>query len=302
MQYTPTEKRNQFKEELSKDTTNPSIKNEPKINKEEIIVVSDLHSRMDRFEFVKSHLRKNPKSKFIILGDATDRGEYGLEMLMEIKELSDKGRVEYLPGNHDIFAYNYVRSKANKDESIYKEAKWNLEHNGGLTTMEKLDNFEKTVQNAKNEGLIHKDVTKNELMNWLGTRRIQLATRQNNINYALAHAVFDAKLYNYDSKFNLEKAYNLRINGKNQEILDRFDNCMGYREKEEETHHTPITKIRDYVMVVGHTSQRNINMNTVGKKEQMPIIYVDTGKAKGLEGYNLTTGRYIKFIERPNER
>ena len=302
MQYTPTEKRNQFKEELSKDTTNPSIKNEPKINKEEIIVVSDLHSRMDRFEFVKSHLRKNPKSKFIILGDATDRGEYGLEMLMEIKELSDKGRVEYLPGNHDIFAYNYVRSKANKDESIYKEAKWNLEHNGGLTTMEKLDNFEKTVQNAKNEGLIHKDITKNELMNWLGTRRIQLATRQNNINYALAHAVFDAKLYNYDSKFNLEKAYNLRINGKNQEILDRFDNCMGYREKEEETHHTPINNIIDYVMVVGHTSQRNINMNTVGKKEQMPIIYVDTGKAKGLEGYNLTTGRDIKFIERPNER
>ena len=302
MQYTPTEKRNQFKEELSKDTTNPSIKNEPKINKEEIIVVSDLHSRMDRFEFVKSHLRKNPKSKFIILGDATDRGEYGLEMLMEIKELSDKGRVEYLPGNHDIFAYNYVRSKANKDESIYKEAKWNLEHNGGLTTMEKLDNFEKTVQNAKNEGLIHKDITKNELMNWLGTRRIQLATRQNNINYALAHAVFDAKLYNYDSKFNLEKAYNLRINGKNQEILDRFDNCMWYREKEEETHHSPITKIRDYVMVVGHTSQRNINMNTVGKKEQMPLIYVDTGKAKGLEGYNLTTGRDIKFIERPNER
>lgn len=302
MQYTPTEKRNQFKEELSKDTTNQSIKNEPKINKEEIIVVSDLHSRMDRFEFVKSHLRENPKSKFIILGDATDRGEYGLEMLMEIKELSDKGRVEYLPGNHDIFAYNYVRSKANKDESIYKEAKWNLEHNGGLTTMEKLDNFERTVQNAKNEGLIHKDITKNELVNWLGTRRIQLATRQNNINYALAHAVFDAKLYNYDSKFNLEKAYNLRINGKNQEILDRFDNCMWYREKEEETHHAPITKIRDYVMVVGHTSQRNINMNTVGPKEQMPIIYVDTGKAKGLEGYNLTTGRDIKFIERSNER
>lgn len=302
MQYTPTEKRNQFKEELSKDTTNQSIKNEPKINKEEIIVVSDLHSRMDRFEFVKSHLRKNPKSKFIILGDATDRGEYGLEMLMEIKELSDKGRVEYLPGNHDIFAYNYVRSKANKDESIYREAKWNLEHNGGLTTMEKLDNFERTVQNAKNEGLIHKDITKNELVNWLGTRRIQLATRQNNINYALAHAVFDAKLYNYDSKFNLEKAYNLRINGKNQEILDRFDNCMWYREKEEETHHAPITKIRDYVMVVGHTSQRNINMNTVGPKEQIPIIYVDTGKAKGLEGYNLTTGRDIKFIERSNER
>lgn len=302
MQYTPTEKRNQFKEELSKDTTNQSIKNEPKINKEEIIVVSDLHSRMDRFEFVKSHLRENPKSKFIILGDATDRGEYGLEMLMEIKELSDKGRVEYLPGNHDIFAYNYVRSKANKDESIYKEAKWNLEHNGGLTTMEKLDNFERTVQNAKNEGLIHKDITKNELVNWLGTRRIQLATRQNNINYALAHAVFDAKLYNYDSKFNLEKAYNLRINGKNQEILDRFDNCMWYREKEEETHHAPITKIRDYVMVVGHTSQRNINMNTVGPKEQIPIIYVDTGKAKGLEGYNLTTGRDIKFIERSNER
>lgn len=302
MQYTPTEKRNQFKEELSKDTTNQSIKNEPKINKEEIIVVSDLHSRMDRFEFIKSHLRKNPKSKFIILGDATDRGEYGLEMLMEIKELSDKGRVEYLPGNHDIFAYNYVRSKANKDESIYKEAKWNLEHNGGLTTMEKLDNFERTVQNAKNEGLIHKDITKNELVNWLGTRRIQLATRQNNINYALAHAVFDAKLYNYDSKFNLEKAYNLRINGKNQEILDRFDNCMWYREKEEETHHAPITKIRDYVMVVGHTSQRNINMNTVGPKEQIPIIYVDTGKAKGLEGYNLTTGRDIKFIERSNER
>ena len=40
-----------------------------------------------------------------------DRGEFGPEILLQIKELSDKGVVQYLPGNHDIFAYNYVKMR-----------------------------------------------------------------------------------------------------------------------------------------------------------------------------------------------
>ena len=66
---------------------------------------------MDRWEFVKQMMKQNPNLNVIILGDAMDRGSYGVEMLLQIKELSDVGRVRYVPGNHDEFAYDFLRGK-----------------------------------------------------------------------------------------------------------------------------------------------------------------------------------------------
>lgn len=46
-----------------------------------------------------------------------DRGKYGLQILLQIKELCDKGRAEYIPGNHDIYAYNTFATQGTQYEN-----------------------------------------------------------------------------------------------------------------------------------------------------------------------------------------
>lgn len=95
-----------FKESLHKDVPyNQSPKTE---STSEIVAISDLHGDMKKWQYVKNLMKKNPKMKLVILGDAMDRAPYGLQILMQIKELCEQGKAEYLPGNHDLFAYNYL--------------------------------------------------------------------------------------------------------------------------------------------------------------------------------------------------
>lgn len=225
------------------------------------IVVSDLHSRMDRWEFVKQKMKQNPNLKVIILGDAMDRGAYGVEMLLQIKELSDIGRVRYVPGNHDEFAYNYLRGKTDRktqNNSLYDYGYKSMELNKGKETIQKLQNFDNTVQEALREGLITKRTSIEELTEWLGRQPLQMTAKQGNNSYALAHAFFDPKLYSYDKNFNLEKAYDMQSAGKNtknSEIISRFKNTLWYREKTQNTHYAPISWPERYAMIVGHTPQ-----------------------------------------------
>lgn len=138
-----------------------------------------------------------------------DRGDDGIEMLLEIKEFSDQGRVQYIPGNHDIFTYNYVMCK-DRDPNIYDIAKRSLEINKGKVTIEKLENFGQVVQEELALKHISKPITLQELITWLGEQPIQTVVHENQKNYALAHAMFDTKLYNMDRNFNLEKALNMQ--------------------------------------------------------------------------------------------
>lgn len=181
--------------------------------KRETLVVSDLHSKIDQWEHIKREIIENPFKNFVILGDAMDRGEYGLEMLLEIKELSDIGRIQYLPGNHDHFAYQYIMCKGrsnDKDVAIFNNAKKSLEVNKGIDTIEKIENFSQVVQEALAKHMIRKPITLQELANWLGEQPIQRVIYENQTNYALAHAMFDTRLYNADRKFNLRKALELQ--------------------------------------------------------------------------------------------
>ena len=183
-------------------------------NKPETIVISDLHGRLNSWLSVKKMIQKNPNLNVIILGDAMDRGDYGVEILLQIKELSDLGRVKYLPGNHDEFAYNYLASLADgkgEDDKIYREAFLSLKKNRGLKTMENLSNFSQTVDSALKQGLISKPITLDELTKWLGNQPLQLIQKgSNEMDYAMAHAIFDIDLYNQDRNFNLKKAYDMQ--------------------------------------------------------------------------------------------
>ena len=79
----------------------------------EQIVIGDLHGDIKKWERVEEYLKKHPTAKVYILGDATDRGPDGLKILRRIMELNLEGRAEYIPGNHDINVYRYLRFDKN---------------------------------------------------------------------------------------------------------------------------------------------------------------------------------------------
>lgn len=258
----------------------------------EHIIISDLHGNINHWNTIKEELEKKPKLKVTILGDAMDRGEFGPEILLQIKELSDKGVVQYLPGNHDIFAYNYVKMRNAPSSQAFTMAKSHLERNGGKSTMRKLDNFPEVVAKAIAGKQIEKSISLQELIDWLGNQPIQKKVTENNNLYNLSHAVFDEKLYAYDKNFNLSKALSLELNGgKNSEMYRRFLNCMWYRADDTRTHFYDLALPRSGISVVGHTPQKEVNLQHI---QNRPVIVVDTGNGS-FSGYSLNSSKNIDF-------
>lgn len=272
-------------------------------HKDETVVISDLHGNLQKWEMVKKTLIENPKRKLIIEGDAMDRGQFGVEILLQIKELSDKGMVEYLPGNHDIFAYNYLATKGSQFEStdthIYAKETWVA--NGGDITLAKFEdeNYNDIMENEIKNGRISHRISKDELIEWLGNCPIQKKIQQSGISYALSHAMFDEELYEKDPNFNLRKALELELDGKeeNIETLNKFNTCMWYRENDNDTHYSPISWPNGNIVVVGHTRQKKANVQYLEKDPNKPIIYLDCGNGM-LQGFNISAGHHEPIEEK----
>lgn len=297
-------KRQQEPEEQADKPSSQVNKENISINQQpQTIVVSDLHGRKDSWETIKNKLAQNPNLNFIILGDAMDRGNYGMEILLQIKELSDHGRIQYLPGNHDEFAYNVMRGmlEGYTNNPQYINNKKNLEYNKGGVTLQKIENFGQTIQEALRDGIINKKISLKELSDWLGNQPLQMTTEQKGIKYALAHAVFDTDLYLYDKNFNLKKAVDMQLQrgtNKYNGIISRFKNVLWYRQETPNTHHAPISWPKDYAMVVGHTPQeQGANVKFFNNDFTKPMIYIDGGLLHYLGGYNLN-GKVLENIER----
>ena len=226
-----------------------------------------------------------------------------MEILLQIKELSDHGRIQYLPGNHDEFAYNVMRGmlEGYTNNPQYINNKKNLEYNKGGVTLQKIENFGQTIQEALRDGIINKKISLKELSDWLGNQPLQMTTEQNGIKYALAHAVFDTDLYLYDKNFNLKKAVDMQLQrgtNKYNGIISRFKNVLWYRQETPNTHHAPISWPKDYAMVVGHTPQeQGANVKFFNNDFTKPMIYIDGGLLHYLGGYNLN-GKVLENIER----
>ncbi len=299
----------EFCEDLSSNESYHNNEMQSRNYPEQVIAVSDLHGNMEKWEAVKKYMQTNPNMKLLILGDAMDRGNCGLEILLQIKELCDIGKAEYLPGNHDIFTYNYVKgneilsrmsdSEKMKNQnivSIVGRATGNLLRNGGEVTMEQLKNFNEVVNRELESGSIQNKISKRELIEWLGKQPIQKKSVVNGTQYALAHAYFDDELYNQDPNFNLEKALNMKIRDDNSTLLNKFETVMWYRKEDDRTHYAPVKFPRGSVMVVGHTRQpEGVNVkNFSDDKKYEPMIYIDTGNSI-YSAFDLTNGRVEKL-------
>lgn len=277
--------------------------NIPSKTEPQTIVIGDLHSNVPKWDIVRGKLEKDPNLKVIILGDAMDRGDYGVEMLLQIKELSDKGRVQYVPGNHDEFAYNCIKAELDgfTQSDLYNGAKWELLHNKGTTTYQKLTNFSQTVSNALQKGYITKNINIHQFMDWLGNQPVQITAHQKGCDYALAHAFFDPLLYEHDKNFNLRKAFELQKSGhtfQNNPILQKFKNTLWYRVENDQEKYGPITWPQRYAMVVGHTPQKEgVNVKFMNQNFMRPMVYVDCGKYQSLGAFSLD-GRTIDDLEK----
>lgn len=94
-----------------------------------IYACSDLHGNLTLWNNIKEFLK--PGDKLFYLGDATDRGADGWQILKEM--LADK-RITYIAGNHDIMLANRICNP-----NSYHHA--SLHHmNGGMPTWDKAEN------------------------------------------------------------------------------------------------------------------------------------------------------------------
>lgn len=101
--------------------------------KDEIImgknyVCSDIHGMKGSYEEALNEL--NPDDILYILGDATDRGDEGIEILLDImsraENIGKKPRVEYIIGNHDLLLIENMETIMKHDIRIRNQEEMEL--------------------------------------------------------------------------------------------------------------------------------------------------------------------------------
>ncbi len=261
-----------FCNELSERNFSKETKKKPK----HIIVVGDLHGDIDKWKSLRKYMSKNPNMHVVILGDAMDRGNYGISILLQIKELSDMGRVTYIPGNHDGFLYNYVITQEilkksisvedrKRTEKIYTNSGLELMANRGMKTKMDVDNFEETVERERKAGNIRNLISREDFFNWIGDLPLQLRLTVGSKKYAMAHACFNDELYHNNSKYNLSNLLCAKIKGPRFKQLEEKLNDIIWHRRDEKILSFP----NDCdAMIVGH--------NPVKTPGGSKICYIDT--------------------------
>lgn len=73
-------------------------------------VLSDIHGNKDAFDSILSMIKLKPDDQLYILGDVIDRGEYGIELLQQIRIMPN---CTLLMGNHEYMMVNALRHPEN---------------------------------------------------------------------------------------------------------------------------------------------------------------------------------------------
>ncbi len=102
----------------------------------------------------------------------------------------------------------------------------------------------------------------------------------------------------------MEKAYNIRtqpqVSSEDLEKLNRFNNCMWYREQDPKTHYAPLSWPKDFLVVVGHTKQEEANIQNIEEDPRKQIVYIDCKKGN-FQGFNLTEAKHISLEQQKNQ-
>ena len=249
---------------------------------ESFVAISDLHSNKEAMKKIYKYIDEG--YKVVILGDVTDRGPYGdgtdgLDMLLEIKELSDSGKVIYIPGNHDELLYGYAISR--NDDVAYSYAN-TISYNGGTATLADI--------NRLREEEPHKF---RKLINWLGNLPIQRVYEVDGQKYCFAHALFNQKIYDTNPLFSLSDFYNL----KDYNYNSRYAQIFWFRKYEDDYRKDELPS-KDSIMIIGHTPQDNLeedDFNLIDSNgDTIEVRNVDGGLARGnyyMFKYDSTVGK-----------
>ena len=73
-------------------------------------VLSDIHGNKEAFDTILSMINLHPEDHLYILGDVIDRGEYGIELLQQIRTMQN---CTLLLGNHEYMMLNALRHPEN---------------------------------------------------------------------------------------------------------------------------------------------------------------------------------------------
>ena len=251
---------------------------------ESFVAISDLHSNKEAMKKIYKYIDEG--YKVVILGDVTDRGPYGdgtggLDMLLEIKELSDSGKVIYIPGNHDELLYGYAISR--NDDVAYSYAD-TISYNGGTATLADI-----------NQLRCEEPYKFKKLINWLGNLPIQRVYEVDGQKYCFAHALFNQKIYDTNPLFSLSDFYNL----KDYNYNSRYAQIFWFRKYEDDYRKDELPS-KDSIMIIGHTPQDNLeedDFNLIDSNgDTIEVRNVDGGLARGnyyMFKYDSTVGKVM---------
>lgn len=76
------------------------------IEKQDVIVLSDIHGRFDLLETLIKQVEEN--EVMLLLGDYCDRGKDSLQVIKLVKELVENGRAIAVKGNHDQMFLDFL--------------------------------------------------------------------------------------------------------------------------------------------------------------------------------------------------
>lgn len=117
-----------------------------------IYVMSDIHGCADKYTAMLKKINLSSRDTLYVLGDITDRGEHGIEIL---RDMMGRWNVVPILGNHDYMAYkvlsalNVEINEENFDTHLDYEAMRNWQEwmsNGGEPTQRKFSKLSHSVR------------------------------------------------------------------------------------------------------------------------------------------------------------
>ena len=106
-------------------------------------VLSDIHGNKEAFDTILSMIDLKPEDQLYILGDVIDRGDYGIELLQQIRAMEN---CTLLLGNHEYMMVNDLRHP----ENLHYKYVWR--NNRSLITFDK---FFKLTEKEQEEMLCY---------------------------------------------------------------------------------------------------------------------------------------------------